>query len=158
MQAKHQSLIELWSEWHGTGAYLDSEGGIAGCNKKYGKKWQTHLPKAHYSRTACVIQAIESFAATNNMSKEDAIQPLSPITWSAARVLPILCASFSRLDFLTRKDHKEDQRRHQCRLIQIKFDAFIKSYFFSISLTFSSSFCSAIVRCAISSFKDSYWV
>jgi hypothetical protein len=52
MQVKHQTLHDLWSEWYGLGPFLDSKGGIEGGNRRYGSKWRSHLPKAHYSHTS----------------------------------------------------------------------------------------------------------
>ena len=40
---RHQTLTDMWNEWHGEEQYADSFGGIAGRDKLFGAKWRKHL-------------------------------------------------------------------------------------------------------------------
>ena len=38
MKRKHNSLSDMWDEWHGNGEFSDSDGGVLGRIEKYGSK------------------------------------------------------------------------------------------------------------------------
>lgn len=72
MVKKHKSLDEMWDEWHGTGRFADDIGGIKGRNKHFGAKWRKHIEGQHYSRTKCIIDALNNYAENNQLKVEEA--------------------------------------------------------------------------------------
>ena len=76
MIVKHGSLSDLWNEWYGLENFDDGEGGIAGRNKKHGRKWRKHLSAQQYSRTQRVVQAINKYSEVHNVPTEEAVYDL----------------------------------------------------------------------------------
>lgn len=75
MRVKHDTLLNVYSEWKGLGAFEDEYGGIAGRDalfKKQGASWRQHLNGMHYSRTKRTVEAIEAFAEQENISPAQA--------------------------------------------------------------------------------------
>jgi hypothetical protein len=73
---KHQHLQSLYDEWHGTGEFADSLGGIEGRNKKFGTKWRKHLSQMQYSRSMRIVKAIKNYAEENTMTEAEACEQL----------------------------------------------------------------------------------
>ena len=78
MIPRHQTLEDMWNEWHGLSDFHDPLGGINGRNKEFGTKWRKHLQPLQYSRTARVIDAIVKYATDNEVPWGNAIEALEP--------------------------------------------------------------------------------
>ena len=74
MLPKHESLNNLWDEWYGINAFHDQEGGVAGRDKKYGKKWRKGVVSPHhYSRTSRTIAGIANHATSHQIKEEESV-------------------------------------------------------------------------------------
>ena len=77
---KHNSLMDMYEEWHGLGNYFDKYGGAAGrevlFSGKNKSKWRKHLDNNLFSRTRRLVEAIVSYADNNNLSHIQACQQL----------------------------------------------------------------------------------
>ena len=62
MKRKHNSLRDMWDEWHGLGPFSDPcdriAGGIPAREAMLGKSWRKLLPNQHYSRTNRIIKML----------------------------------------------------------------------------------------------------
>lgn len=85
MVPRHQTLKNVWDEWHGLGLYHDCYGGIGGRDELYGAKWRSkknnpNIDSQHYSRTKRSIEAIKKKQEQDNLQWiEDAINELEDL-------------------------------------------------------------------------------
>lgn len=118
LTAKHQSLFDLWDEWHGVGKYQDDYGGIEGRNKQFGKRWRSHFDASHYSRNKRIVEGIEAYAqktigtgAENEKTTGDVLAEWDPLYQAAKCSVASLVTALQRDGKLTKMKQRGSSKK-----------------------------------------------
>ena len=80
MKPKHETLLDVVSEWYGLGEFQDQYGGIQDRINRYNStsKWRKKcaIHKMHFSRTQKTVKTIADFAEKEGTSVEEACMAL----------------------------------------------------------------------------------
>ena len=79
MLTKHQSLSDLWDEWHGEGKFVDPLGGIEYREKTFGPEWRKDnkaINGVQFSRTKRIVSGIKEYSAANQKPELETIAEL----------------------------------------------------------------------------------
>ena len=79
MLTKHQSLSDLWDEWHGEGKIVDPLGGIEYREKTFGPEWRKDnkaINGVQFSRTKRIVSGIKEYSAANQKPELETIADL----------------------------------------------------------------------------------
>ena len=118
MKPRHDTLSDLWDEWHGLGEYEDIYSGFAGREQVWGStkgiraKWRHHMEGNQFTRTKLVIKGIEEYARQKQVLSAEAIAELECHFQSANRGVQEMVSWFQWNDFLPKQKPRGRKKKY----------------------------------------------
>ena len=112
MKKQHESLHDMWNEWHGEGPFAGNGGGVVRRNELFGKKWRKELKinDAFYSRTARIITMLKSRIPAYNGSIQSMLDDTNLLYLECGRHLSTMVIRCQELGYIPKKKPRGKKR------------------------------------------------